>query len=312
MVKGKQRILGVLVARQSSSRLPGKAMVDVVGMPMIGHLIDRMQGASRLDDIVIATSSLDDDLPIAQYGASRGVKVFRGNPEDVLDRVYHAALEYGADAIVEVGGDCPFVTPALLDWGVEQYLATGADLVSNSIVPPFTLPVGYDVIVVKFSALKIAHETARLQSERFQPFQFIAKHPEKFTSVCLSKHPSFNHWRWTLDYPEDLQFVREIYRRLLPKNRMFGFEEIRKLLTKEPGLIDINSKYSEPVQDVAVWYTGSYVKEVHNDMRNLLEQAAGSERDRRWSDNIKHYEHIRQLCEDLVSRSRKFMEQKDA
>jgi spore coat polysaccharide biosynthesis protein SpsF (cytidylyltransferase family) len=297
-----EKFVGLLVARQSSSRLPGKALASICGKPMIGHILDRMEQAKSLDQVAVATSTNAADNAIAEYCKSRGTPCFRGHPEDVLDRIFHAAKTFNADAVVEIGGDCPLVHSELIDHGVQMMKKTSADLVSNSLVPPFTYPVGYDFIGIKRGALQWAHENAKLQTERFLPFQFLVKHAKEIKIEVLTSPEYLNHMRWTLDYPEDLDFVKQVYEKLLPQNPNFGFLDILKCLRSHPELSKINEMHASPVSEQAAWFTGSYVQDAHLDLQRLLEKAEQADRAEKNLEAQEAYREALDLLANLLSR----------
>src|SRR4029077_18504701 len=103
--------LGILQARASSSRLPGKVLKPILGKPMLLHQLDRVRRAASLDAIVVATSSDPSDDAIVTLCAAGGVGCFRGSLDDVLDRFYHAALPYRPEHVVRLTGDCPLADP---------------------------------------------------------------------------------------------------------------------------------------------------------------------------------------------------------
>jgi hypothetical protein len=162
--------------------------------------------------------------------------------------------------------------------------------------------------LVKTSALEKANREATLISERHQPFYYITKNPDQFSIRSFEYEKNLNHWRWTLDYPEDLELVRQIYSRLQDKP-LFGIDEIRGLLEKESHLAKINAKWAEPVTGPTVWFTGSYVKEAHCDMRDSLEAALNEENGRHFNLALQHYERARCLLDDMIKRSRHLLSQ---
>lgn len=299
-----KKIIGVIIARQGSSRLPEKALKLVVGKPIIGHLVDRIKASKYITDVVIATSTKKEDDAIEEYGKTINTKVYRGHPEDILDRMYHAVAEEKPLAIVEVGGDCPLVAQELINYGIELFLSNpNADVVTNALVPPFTYPVGYDFILVKFAALEKTHKQAKLTSERYQPFQYMVKNDKEYIFKNFVLEQSYNHWRWTLDYPEDYDFVKAIYEELYAKNPLFGWNEINKLLNEKPQIININKMHVEPVSQYTAWSTGSYVEEVQSDIRIMLDKAKDLDKQRKYAESKEQYNHIHKLIADLIARA---------
>ncbi|HMF14076.1 MAG TPA: NTP transferase domain-containing protein, partial [Gemmataceae bacterium] len=145
------RTVAVVQARMGSSRLPGKALADLAGRPVLWHVVQRVQRARRADEVVVATSTSPADDPIDYFCTRAGIPVFRGSEIDVLDRVYQAARERPADAVVRITGDCPLIDPAVIDRVLENYAGGDYDYVSNVI--HYTYPDGMDVEVLSMMAL---------------------------------------------------------------------------------------------------------------------------------------------------------------
>ena len=125
-------IVAILQARMTSSRLPGKVMKPILGMPMIGRHIERLNRCDSLDRIVVATSKDASDDGLAAYCEGLGVRVFRGSLDDVLGRFQGAATVYGAEHVVRLTADCPLADPDVIDATIDLHLSTGADYASNS------------------------------------------------------------------------------------------------------------------------------------------------------------------------------------
>lgn len=305
MIK-KKIIVGVVIAREGSSRLPGKALVNVEGKPMIGHIVDRLKSSKYIDQVIIATTTNKLDDGIYKFGVSTNTKVFRGHPEDVLGRLYSSVENINADAIIEVGGDCPFISTKLLNKGIQIYLDNpGVDMVSNCMFEPFTFPDGYDFILLTKQTLTKVHNKAKLESERFQPFQYIFKNKHLFKIKSFENDKNFSKWRWTLDYEEDLTLVKKVYKELYKKDPFFGFKEISELIKNDNSLLEINKVHVSDLKcGNQAWYTGSYVDECHNDIKRLLKIASRNEKTKNFIENEGLYNQINKITTDLIERSK--------
>jgi len=150
----------VVSARTASRRLPGKALLELGGVPMLQFLLERLGATRRGGRIIFVTTQRADDDALAGHVASLGVPVFRGADADVAGRYLAAAKEFGVEWIVRVTGDCPFVDAASLDYCLEQWRpADGADLVSTKGV----FPVGIDYEL--FSTALLEREWPKMSDE---------------------------------------------------------------------------------------------------------------------------------------------------
>src|SRR5438045_3415478 len=116
----KPRTVAIVQARMGSSRLPGKVLRNIQGEPMLYRVLSRIRRATRLDDIIVATTSRTEDDCIAVSASDWGVQAFRGSELDVLDRYYNAARFWGAELVVRVTADCPLIAPELIDEAIEE------------------------------------------------------------------------------------------------------------------------------------------------------------------------------------------------
>lgn len=219
-------ILGIVQARMSSTRLPGKVLEPVLGQPMIARQIERLRRSRRLQRLVVATSDHSSDDVLASACQAIGVEVFRGSLDDVLDRFHGAVAAFGpATTVVRMTADCPLTDWALIDRVIATHLETGVDYTSNT--PPVrTFPHGLDVEVMRASALETAWREAKDPYEREHVTPYIYRHPERFALGYVSDAPSLAHLRWTVDLPADLAFVRQVYEALYPRNPAFTSADI--------------------------------------------------------------------------------------
>ncbi|EHM10244.1 spore coat polysaccharide biosynthesis protein F, CMP-KDO synthetase [Thermanaerovibrio velox DSM 12556] len=235
-------ILAVLQARVSSSRLPGKVLAEIMGVPMILRQIERVRRSRRVEALVLATSTEQSDDPLAELCEREGIDLYRGSLSDVLDRFHGACITRKPDHVVRLTGDCPLADPKVIDDVIELHLKDHNDYTSNTLCPTF--PDGLDVEVMRFSALEEAFREATLPSEREHVTPFIHKRPKRYKLGCLKlEGKDLSSLRWTVDEPEDFRFVCKIYEALYPKNPAFGMSDVLKLLEERPELVGINSGF---------------------------------------------------------------------
>jgi len=225
----------------SSTRLPGKVMKPILGRPMIERQIERLRRCKRVDQLIVATSNQPEDDVLGTLCRGLGVPCFRGDLENVLDRFYQAAKPYHPKHVVRLTGDCPLADPRLIDELIDFYLNAQCDYANNCEVP--TLPDGLDAEVFSFAALTQAWQEAVLPSQREHVTSFIRSHPERFKIGFYKYRRDLSDMRWTVDEPEDLQFVTTVYEKLYPADAAFGTEDVLALLEQEPELRAINHRF---------------------------------------------------------------------
>lgn len=230
-----------ITARTKSTRLPKKVLIKIKGKPVIEHLIDRVKLAKLPDLIVLCTSTHPDDDVLAEIATRTGIECFRGSEDDVLDRFSKAASAFKIDFIVVTWGDELFCDPEYVDKTIRLYQETNADFIKCE-----ELPLGTFVYGLKTEALNKVCQIKRDTDTEVWGGYFtesgifdvrLLKVPDEEL-----RHPEI---RMTLDYKEDLDFVKEVFNRLYREGRVFSLREIMRLLKERPELKDINSKCQE-------------------------------------------------------------------
>lgn len=212
----------------SSSRLPGKVLAPVLGQPMIARQIERLGRSRRIDRIIVATSEEASDDPLAEALTALGLDVVRGPLSDVLGRFLLALDQVpDADVVLRLTADCPLADWRTIDALIDLLASSGADYANMAM--PRTFPHGLDAEAMRPQALRRAGREAVTAHDREHVTPYIYADPTRFRLSCLTRTPSLAHLRWTVDYPEDLEFVRHVYETLYPANPDFALAEIAAL-----------------------------------------------------------------------------------
>ena len=227
--------IAIVQARMTSTRFPGKVLDDLSGQPMVIRQLERISRASKLDQIVLATSADPSDNQLAQIVADAGYRVFRGDLNDVLSRFIGVIDEYQPDVVVRLTADCPLTSPALIDQIISEFHNHDVDYASNTLTP--TYPDGLDVEVVKATVLREVARSGTDPAEREHVTLGVYRHPEKYQLRNFQSPLNLGNYRWTVDTPEDMDFVRAIYAELFPTNESFDVEEILAYLERHPERI---------------------------------------------------------------------------
>lgn len=233
----KLRTIAIAQARMGSTRLPGKVMFQLGGKPVLRWTYDALRKAQGIDEVVIATSTLPTDDPIAQYCAVNNINCFRGSESDVLKRFYECAVAYGAQVILRLTCDCPFLDSHVVSEVIRLRTIKEASYASN-IEPP-TYPDGLDVECFTFDALFAAHNESTRLSDRDCLTQFIVRNRDRFPAVNLTcSIPGLRDERWVLDTVEDYKFCHEVSSYL--GGSPPSYLEVLRILDIFPKLRDIN------------------------------------------------------------------------
>jgi spore coat polysaccharide biosynthesis protein SpsF len=212
--------------------------------PLFVRQAERVQAARLSGQVVIATTTREEDDVIAAICDREGLDCYRGHPQDLLDRHYQAALEFGGDPVIKIPSDCPLIDPAIIDNVIGYWLEYSGqyDFVSN--LHPATWPDGNDVEIMSLQALEKAWREADRPMEREHTTPYIWEHPELFrignVTMKGGKDYSMTH-RFTIDYEADYQLIRAVFDELYPRDPFFGVDAILALLDNQPELYAINA-----------------------------------------------------------------------
>ena len=243
-IKNKKKILfaAIIEARMGSSRLPGKVMMPICKLPSIHYLVNRLKFVDELDDIIVATSTSANDDKLVDYLEKNRINYFRGNEENVLDRVYKTAKKNKVINIVQITGDCPLIDPRLVSQAIKIYSQNNADYVSNSHIR--TYPDGMDVAVFSTNSLKSVSLSTTNKDDLEHVTLYYKKNPKKFKLLNIMA-PSDHHipdLGLTLDETLDYRLICSIANKLHSNKKPFTLDEILDFLSSNKKIMSINKK----------------------------------------------------------------------
>jgi spore coat polysaccharide biosynthesis protein SpsF len=236
------RVVAIIQARMKSTRLPGKVLVLIQRDPMLTWVVERARLAKTVDEVVVATTTDASDDAVVNHCADLDFTIFRGDPDDVLDRYWNTAEEFNADIIVRLTADCPLIDPELIDDTVKALMDEEhpIDFAATRLPWKRTYPIGLDVEVCTREALHIAWQEAAETHQREHVMPYLYENPDQFRILLLNVEEDYGDLRWTVDTKEDLAFIREIVARL-PDRSSFRWRDVLSIVTKEPELQAINA-----------------------------------------------------------------------
>jgi spore coat polysaccharide biosynthesis protein SpsF (cytidylyltransferase family) len=218
--------VAIVQARMGSTRLPGKVLADLDGRPVLALVLERTAATPGLDAVAVAAPDLPRDDAIAEFCARENVICVRGSESDVLDRYHRAAAQLAADIVVRITADCPLIDPEVVGRLLAFRADNDFDYAGNATgaLPPGRnrFPDGLDCEVFTAAALELAHREAADAYDREHVTPFMGRDERLRRGVLEAEH-DYGDERWTVDYPEDLERVREIVDRL---GRRAGYREI--------------------------------------------------------------------------------------
>lgn len=233
------KVVAIVQARMSSTRLPGKVLRELCDRPMIEVILDRTQMCKAIDSVVVATTVDSSDDVLVNWLKHKQIPIFRGSVSDVLDRFYKCAEVYEADIVIRVTADDPLKDAEIIQEALDLILESDdLDYVSNTINP--TYPEGLDIEVIKFTALQRAALEASLASDREHVTPYIWRNPDKFNLRSFHMTPDLSSWRWTVDKPQDLTFMNCVFNSF-GSNHLISYRDVIQLIRENPSMQTINS-----------------------------------------------------------------------
>lgn len=228
----------------TSSRLPGKPMMKIGEMPMLGLHIKRLKKSTKIDEVYVAMTTNSQDNIMADYCLQNDIKYFRGSENDVLSRYENCANVSNADVIVRVTGDCPLIDAGLVDNVVENYFSKNCDYSHLDITK---YPRGFDCEVFSRTTLREAYEEATKPSEREHVTSFIYNHPERYILSKYSMEEDYSDLRFCVDQLEDLKLVEAVNLNFKDEIIDVGWKDIVDFVKSRPEIKRINSSVEQHV-----------------------------------------------------------------
>ncbi|KRE97949.1 hypothetical protein ASG89_29030 [Paenibacillus sp. Soil766] len=234
-------INAIVATRMTSTRLPGKVLMDLAGAPALVRLIERLKQSKYLNEIIVATTTNQEDDVVVETAQIHNVKYYRGSEEDVLERTVKAAEAFHTDFIVQITSDCPLIDAETIDCAIQRMLEHPyLDYVGNHLVR--TYPLGYSVEVFRASELSRIEKITKDPADREHVSLYFYERPEQYRlsnveAPWILRHPEY---RLTLDTQDDYMLIAKIYDELYPQKPFFGLYDIVKFLQSNPHLSESN------------------------------------------------------------------------
>tara|TARA_Y100001935_G_C17302556_1_gene510210 strand:- start:2001 stop:2780 length:780 start_codon:yes stop_codon:yes gene_type:complete len=247
-MKSNEKITALIAARMGSSRFPGKTLEDLHGMPMLSQLIERIKASNYVNDLVVATTDLNQDNDIEEWCKQNEIGCYRGSADDVLGRLTSAAKHFNCSTVVEVLGDNPLVHCELIDSclikyfsGDYDYVATLTDEYPKVDISLKRFPIGVRVQVMSLETLKKCSKLTSEERHREHATSFIAENPKIFKTSFIEAKGKFElcnrpELTFAVNEKKNLNLVREIFSMCYKDNKNFNLNDIITAFDNNPHL----------------------------------------------------------------------------
>jgi spore coat polysaccharide biosynthesis protein SpsF len=235
------KINAIVATRMTSTRLPGKVLMDLGGKPALARLIERLRQSKYIHEIVIATTTNAEDDAVVAAAVENNVRYYRGSEEDVLLRTVQAAQSADTEFIVQVTSDCPLIDAETIDASIVRILENPyLDYVGNHLVR--TYPLGFSAEVFRTATLAEIETLTQDPADREHVSLYMYERPERYRlsnveAPYFLRHPEY---RLTLDTSDDYELIKNVFNHLYPQKPDFTLYDIVRYLELNPELSQMN------------------------------------------------------------------------
>ncbi|MBU2490707.1 MAG: NTP transferase domain-containing protein [Proteobacteria bacterium] len=231
----------LITARLKSRRLPKKALLPIQGRSMLGHMVDRLRLAKHPGAIILCTSPLPEDDPLAAFAEAEGILSYRGHPDDVLERLTSAAQKFDVGTVISCTADNPFVDPEYIDFLVDFHWANRHDFTRVE-----GLPWGVFAYAIERAAMERAitikdEVDTEVWGGYFTQTGLFSVGVMEVADGAV-RRPEY---RLTVDEPADFELVTQIFDALLEPGKVFPLADIVRLLDENPELAAVNAEVAQ-------------------------------------------------------------------
>ena len=206
--------------------------MEIIGKPMIYHVINRLKKCKNVNNVILCTSTNPENDIIEEIGLKNGINVFRGSEDNVLERFYMCAKKYNSKNVIRCTGDCPLIDPSLIDKLVENFEANNfyhLNFRNKDITRNNNFPDGFDAEIFKFSVLEEAYlnDKSDFGIEHVSPY-IVKKYGQNYFKIP-GVDIDFKNFHYSVDTIQDFNKISEIYEKLYHKNENFSLYDVLKI-----------------------------------------------------------------------------------
>ena len=225
-------VIGLIEARMGSTRVPGKALLNLAGRPLLWHVVDRMRRVRQVNKIILATSSSPENEVLREFAEQNDIGFYaHAGEDDLAGRVASAVKNIEGNLILKTGGDCPLIDPTVLQKIVDLGIGSkNADFVSNRV--EWSYPLGLSADLISRFAVEWADKNLLLPKDRELFALYIRDHNKQFNVISCKNDVDLSHHTWTVDEPEDVGFMQSIFDELYRDGEVFGMRDVLRFLEK--------------------------------------------------------------------------------
>ena len=229
--------VGVIIqARMGSSRLPGKVLMKIGGVPLLSYLHNRLKNLEQSCSLIVATTNNSKDDILEDFCVKNKIRFWRGPELDVLSRFFQLSMLENFDIIVRLNADCPLLDANFVSDKIRTFLDNLPKFDYASTILQETYPLGMHVEIMTIEALEKAHKQCKNFALREHVTPYIYQNPQKFNLLGIQSEKNNSHVRLTIDYPEDIVFINKVIDKIKAYEKEDTVANVLKLLAQEDDL----------------------------------------------------------------------------
>lgn len=234
------KLAAIIQARIGSTRLPGKTLRLLAGLPLIQHVIQRLKSADAIDQIVLAVPDSISEEPLVNLAERLGVTIAKGPEEDVLQRFIIAGEAVDAGHILRICSDNPLIDLNVINVQVKRHRKNLPDYTFTSD----PIPRGTSAEIVRLNILKHIAEITVEKPYREHVTPYIRDHVDQF-NICHSAAPKYllgKPYRLTVDTDEDFLLMEKLYDLFFDfSHPVIDLEKVIHYLDAHPEIAELNA-----------------------------------------------------------------------
>lgn len=223
-----------IVARNGSTRLPKKHLLEYRNKKMIEILISRVLRAKKIDKFILITSKKKEDDIFKNIAKKMHISIFRGDELNVKKRLYDAAKKFKIDKIILINGDRPLSDPKIINYALNIFIKKKLEILTTRLKQTF--PKGFDLDIFTTKKLKESFKYSKNNADFEHITNVFFKHKKKFKVYNL--HSPKKYFRpklsYLLDYKKDYLRIKKLLDQAykIKKNYLIDCTNIIKISKK--------------------------------------------------------------------------------
>ena len=237
------RVVLIIQARMSSSRLPGKSMLPLANKPLVFRMVERLKKCKRINEIVIATSDLPEDQVLVELAKELKVSYFQGNLLDVRDRYLKSAEKFQADFIIRIPADNPMPDANEIDKLIEFHLENNSQGFSSNLAQVnnsgYLDGIGAEIFSTKLLQESVARSNSDVVKEHVHRnfFDYSTQTPVDASWCPIASPKAPEELRrpdiiLDVNTMDDYTKIKRIYDHLYPQNPNFSTVDVINFVDK--------------------------------------------------------------------------------